>query len=145
MSKEMHISENGINLIREFEGLRLKAYKAIPSEKYYTIGYGHYGCDVTADMTITIQQAVSLLKKDLAKFEMNVNKYHIHYCWSQNEFDALVSFAFNIGSIDQLTNKGSRVKSVIAEKIPLYCKAGGKVLPGLVRRRAAEKELFMRS
>ena len=49
----MKISENGISLIKSFEGLRLKAYKAVSTEEYYTIGYGHYGADVAADMVIT--------------------------------------------------------------------------------------------
>lgn len=49
----MTTSKNGIDLIKQFEGCRLKAYKALPSEQYYTIGYGHYGADVTAGMTIS--------------------------------------------------------------------------------------------
>ena len=57
------------------------------------------------------------------------------YNWNQNEFDALVSFAYNIGSIDGLTASGSRSKEEIADKIQAYNKAGGKVLSGLIRRR----------
>ena len=65
----MKTSNKGINLIKSFEGLRLRAYKPVSTEKYYTIGYGHYGADVTANMVITETQAIEYLKKDLEKFE----------------------------------------------------------------------------
>ena len=70
-------------------------------------------------------------------------KYDVRYNWNQNEFDALASFAFNIGSIDQLTANGSRSKSVISNKLLEYNKAGGKVYAGLTRRRKAERDLFL--
>ena len=138
------ISVNGLNLIKSFEGCRLKAYKPVKTEKYYTIGYGHYGADVAPNAVITQYQAELFLLKDIARFCAAVNKYDHIYHWSQNEFDALVSFAFNIGNIDQLTAKGTRSKSVIADKILLYNKSGKKVLPGLVRRRIAERNLFVK-
>ena len=69
-------------------------------------------------------------------------RYNGTYRWNQNQFDALVSFAYNIGNIDQLTAGGKRSIAEISAKIPEYCHAGGKELAGLVRRRAAEKELF---
>lgn len=138
------ISVNGLNLIKSFEGCRLKAYKALSTEKYYTIGYGHYGADVLPTLRITQYQAELLLLKDLARFCAAVNKYDYKYRWSQNEFDALVSFAYNIGNIDQLTAKGTRSKAQIADKIPAYCKSGKKTIPGLVRRRAAERALFLK-
>lgn len=138
------ISVNGINLIKSFEGCRLKAYKPVKSEKYYTIGYGHYGADVAANLIISQYQAELLLLKDLGKFCAAVNKYDPIYRWTQNEFDALVSFAFNIGNIDQLTAKGTRSKAVIADKILAYNKSGKKTLPGLVRRRNAERALFIK-
>lgn len=138
------ISVNGLNLIKSFEGCRLKAYKAVKTEKYYTIGYGHYGADVLPNLAITQLQAELLLLHDLNRFCAAVNKYDHIYKWTQNEFDALVSFAFNIGSIDQLTAKGTRTKAQIAAKIPEYCKSGKKVLPGLVRRRTAERALFLK-
>lgn len=138
------ISINGLNLIKSFEGCRLKAYKPVKTEKYYTIGYGHYGADVGQNMTITQYQAELFLLKDIARFCAAVNKYDYIYHWSQNEFDALVSFAFNIGNIDQLTAKGTRTKAIIADKILLYNKSGKKVLPGLVRRRIAERTLFVK-
>ena len=137
----MKISEKGLELIKSFEGLRLTSYKAVSSEKYYTIGYGHYGSDVRKDMTITESQAEELLKKDVEKFENKVNKYS-NYNFNQNQFDALVSFAYNIGNIDQLTAKGTRTIEQISSHISLYVKAGGKTLAGLVKRREKEKELF---
>lgn len=137
----MKISSKGLDLIKSFEGCSLTAYKALPTEKYYTIGYGHYGPEVKNGAIISKEGAELLLKSDLAKFEDKVNKYG-KYNWSQNEFDALVSFAYNIGSIDQLTANGTRTKEQISEKILDYNRSGGVVIAGLTRRRKAEKELF---
>ena len=139
----MKTSDTGINLIKSFEGLRLKAYKAVPTEKYYTIGYGHYGADVKPDMVISKEYAEALLRLDLDKFERAVNSYERN--WNQNQFDALVSFAFNCGVANLKLLVTNRTNGQIATKIVLYNKAGGKVLKGLVRRRAAEQELFMRT
>lgn len=137
----MKISDMGLELIKSFEGLKLEAYKAVSTEKYFTIGYGHYGADVKAGMKITTEQADEYLKKDVEKFEDKVNKYS-KYNFNQNQFDALVSFAYNIGNIDQLTAKGTRTIAEISSHITLYVKSGGKTLAGLVKRRAKEKELF---
>ena len=63
----MITSNKGIELIKSFEGIRLVAYKAVPTEKYWTIGYGHYGADVTSGMAITVEQATELLRNDLKK------------------------------------------------------------------------------
>lgn len=138
----LNVSKNGLEMIKSFEGLRLKAYKCAPTEKYYTIGYGHYGADVKKDMSITEPQAEVLLKQDLAKAIKNVNAYNSKYNFNQNEFDALVSFAFNVGSINQLTALGTRNKKTIANKILQYTKSGGKVIKGLVTRRQKEYKLF---
>lgn len=139
----MHISDVGLKMITAHEGCRLQAYKPVAAEQYYTIGYGHYGPDVSKGMIITQAQAEQYLKKDIEKFEKLVRKYDNTYHWTQNEFDALVSFAYNVGSIDQLTSYGTRSKTVIANKIPAYNKGSGKVLVGLVKRRAAEQALFL--
>lgn len=136
----MKISNNGLAIIEKFEGCQLKAY--VCPAGVLTIGYGHTGSDVKPGMTITKEQAVELLKKDVAKFEKVVEKYNSTYKWNQNQFDALVSFAFNIGNIDQLTNNGKRSIAEISAKITAYNKAGGRVLTGLTKRRAAEKALF---
>lgn len=136
------LSNTGLILIKQFEGCRLKAYKPVKTEKYYTIGYGHYGADVTADMVITQEKADELLMRDCDKFVERVNKYMDKYNFNQNQFDALVSFAFNIGSIDKLTANGTRSIKTISDKILAYDHAGGKKLAGLTRRRKAEHELF---
>lgn len=138
----MELSENGLNLIKSFEGCKLKAYKCLPNEKYYTIGYGHYGSDVSKNMVISQQEADTLLKKDCERFVNHVNTYVKKYNFNQNQFDALVSFAFNIGNINQLTANGTRSISTISNKILEYNKSGGKVVQGLVSRRKKEKELF---
>lgn len=140
----MKISENGLNLIISFEGFCPKATKAVKTEKYYTIGYGHYGKDVDEKQTITKEEALLLLKKDMKRFEAKVMKYNNCYNFTQNEFDALVSFAYNVGNIDQLTAKGTRTKKEIADAMLLYIKSGGKVLNGLRKRRIRERELFLK-
>jgi GH24 family phage-related lysozyme (muramidase) len=142
----MKTSQNGIDLIKLFEGVRLVAYKCPAG--VWTIGVGHTGkvgkTPVSYGMTITNKQVDALLKADIQKFEKNVNKYNKKYHFNQNQYDALVSFAFYIGSIDQLTNKGKRSIEVIAEKMRLYCRANGKVLAGLLARRLAERKLFLK-
>ena len=108
----------------------------------WTIGYGHTS-GVKVGQVITQAQADAFLVSDVEKFEKKVNKYYEKYGWNQNEFDALVSFAFNIGNIDQLTANGTRSRAVIAEKMVRYNKAKGKVLAGLTKRRQAERKLFL--
>ena len=140
----MRISENGLNLIIAFEGFCPKATKAVKTEKYYTIGYGHYGKDVGEKQTITKEEALTLLKTDMKRFETKVMKYNNCYNFTQNEFDALVSFAYNVGNIDQLMAKGTRTKKEIADAMLLYIKSGGNVLDGLRKRRIRERELFLK-
>ena len=141
----MRISEKGLNLIKAFEGLRLEAY--LCPAKVWTIGYGHTGkvegLKIKKGLMISRRQANELLIDDLEKFEKKVMKYNKKYQWTQNEFDSLVSFAFNVGSIEQLTALGTRSKKTIADKIILYNKARGKVLTGLARRRELERALFL--
>ncbi len=136
----MRTSQNGINLIKQLEGCRLTAYKC--SAGVPTIGYGHTA-GVKMGQTITQVQAESYLKDDLMKYETKVMKYYDKYRFNQNEFDALVSFAYNVGSIDQLTAGGTRSRKVIAEKMLSYCKAAGKENTGLLRRRQKERALFL--
>ena len=139
----MKTSKKGIDLIISFEGFSKCACKCVPTEKYYTIGYGHYGKDVASDDTITKKAAIELLKKDLVSFEKKVDKYNNVYHFSQNEFDALVSFCYNVGNIDKLTVNGRRTKDEIADAMLRYTHSGGKELRGLVRRRTMERELFL--
>ena len=135
----MRISENGLNLIKSFEGCRLTAYKCPAG--VWTIGWGHTG-GVKPGQKITQAEADQMLVSDMAAYESKVNKYS-KYNWNQNEFDALTSFAYNVGSIDQLTANGTRSRAEIAAKITQYNKGGGKVLAGLTKRREAEKKLFL--
>lgn len=138
----MTTSKQGVELIKLFEGFRSKAYKAVSTEKYYTIGYGHYGADVKRGQTITTEQGEQILVNDLKKFEAKVNEYSSRYNFNQHEFDALVSFAYNIGSIDQLTDNGKRSRADIRAHWLKYNKSGDKVLKGLTTRRTKELELF---
>ena len=137
----MQIGQAGIDLIKQHEGCRLTAYRCPAG--VWTIGYGHTGSDVKEGLTITPVKAEKLLKSDLAKFEKHVQNFDSKYHWNQNEFDALVSFAFNVGSINQLTANKTRTKAQIAQAMLLYNKANGKVLPGLTKRRQAERQLFL--
>ena len=136
------INKSGLNLIKKYEGCRLNSY--ICPAGVLTIGYGHTGKDVKPNQTITKRKAISLLKKDLARFERHVQSYNYIYEWTDNEFSALVSFAYNIGNIDQLTAYGTRTRSQIRSAMLKYVKANGKTLAGLVKRRKAELKLFNR-
>ena len=138
----MKTSQRGINLIKQFEGVRLTAYKCPAG--VYTIGYGHTR-GVKRGMKITEEEASAFLTSDLLNSEKAVERYDSVYHWNQNEFDALVSFTFNCGATNlrALLRNGRRNRSQIAATLPLYRKAGGKVLKGLERRRAAEKALFL--
>lgn len=139
----MVTSEKGLNLIKSFEGVRLTAYRC-PAGKW-TIGYGHTK-GVKKGMYISEAVATHFLIQDVQRVEQLINSYDSIYHWKQNEFDALASFTFNCGSanLKRLLKYGSRTKSQIADAILLYNKANGKVLSGLVRRRNAERELFVK-
>lgn len=128
-----------LDLIKKYEGCRLTAY--LCPAGVWTIGYGHT-VGVTKGMKITKEKAQELLEKDVERFEKAVIHYDCVYGFTQNEFDALVSFAFNMGSITKLTDLGHRSRQAISAKIPEYCNAGGVKLPGLVKRRLEEQKLF---
>lgn len=140
------ISNYGLNLIKKFEGCRLSAYR--DSVGVVTIGYGWTksidGKPLTMGTTITQAKAESLLKEGIKSYEAKVNKYDNKYHWNQNQFDALVSFAYNLGNIDGLTANGTRSVSQIADKFLAYNKAGGRVLSDLTSRRKAERYLFIK-
>lgn len=137
------ISNAGTALIKQCEGCKLTAYRdkvGVP-----TIGYGHTS-GVHIGQVISQAQADAFLRQDLRRFEKYVNnpKYVPQtYQLNQNQFDALVSFAFNLGqkNLKSLCKKG-RTLAQIAQHIPNYKYAGGVVLPGLVQRRAREVALF---
>lgn len=137
------ISQNGLNLIKEFEGCRLTAYKCPAG--VWTIGYGHTG-GVTSGMKISQQKADEFLFSDCQKFVGYVNNpsyVPLTEQLNQNQFDALVSFAFNCGQGNLKTLCANRSLAQIADKLLLYNKGGGKVLAGLTRRRNRERELFL--
>lgn len=138
----MKCSEVGLNLIKSFEGLRLTTYADAGGT--LTIGYGHTR-NVRRNQKITIEQADAFLRADVVTAENAVNKWYNTYHFSQSEFDALVSFAFNLGTgnVNKLVANGTRSRKEIAEAIPRYCHCGGKKLAGLVKRREAEKALFL--
>ena len=130
----------GENLIKSYEGYRDTAYKAVPTEKYYTIGWGHYGADVRKGEKITKAQAQKLFEDDISKFVNAVNSLDLDL--NQNQFDALVSFCYNCGPGNLFKLVNGKSLSQISKDLLLYNKSGGKVLNGLVKRRRAEKALF---
>jgi GH24 family phage-related lysozyme (muramidase) len=139
------ISPTGIKLIKSFEGLSLTSY--LCPVGVLTIGYGHTG-NVLAGTKITEKEADALLKQDLIKFEQAVLNY-VTIDLNQNQFDALVSFCFNVGTqafkgstLVKRLNNGENPNIVAAEELPRWNKGDGKVLEGLSRRRSAEVELF---
>lgn len=141
----MKTSSKGLNLIKQFEGCRLTSYKCPAG--VWTIGYGHTS-GVTEGQSIAQEQAEIYLKEDLSRFEHYVNAYTSKYGYeiNQDQFDALVSFAYNAGpgNLDrQLLQKGKRPLELVKLYLPTTCiKARGKVLQGLVRRRVAEADLM---
>ncbi len=139
----MKISQEGIDLIKHFEGCELESYRC--SANVLTIGYGTTK-NVVEGMKISQHQAEELLMKDLEEFEEYVEDL-IDVPLEQNQFDALVAWTYNLGptnlktsTLRKVLNKGAY--DDVAEQIKRWNKANGKVLKGLVRRRNAEAELF---
>ncbi len=140
----MTINQDGVNLIKSFEGLYLDAY--LDPVGVWTIGYGHTE-GVYEGMTITEAEAEELLRKDLAEFEAAVSEA-VQVSLNDNQFSALVSFTFNLGAgslfestLLKLLNQGDFQGA--ADQFPRWNKAGGQELPGLTRRRKAERALFL--
>ncbi|WP_140921452.1 lysozyme [Limnobaculum xujianqingii] len=139
----METSQTGINLIKEFEGCRLKAY--VCPAGVLTIGYGHTD-QVKRGDEITISQAERYLRGDLVKFEADVSRL-VRVPLTQGQFDALVSFAYNVGSRALSTStllKKLNAQDYIgaAHEFQRWNKADGKVLDGLVKRRRMERRRF---
>ena len=137
-------SQAGIDLITSFEGCRLTAYQ--DSVGVWTIGYGHTS-GVYQGMTITEEEAIAFLRQDLKTAENAVNN-NVTYGINQNQFDALVSFTFNVGtgnftSSTLLKKLNAGDVNGAANEFDRWIYAGGQVLEGLVRRRAAEKQMFL--
>ena len=150
--------EAGIALIKSFESCRLTAYKALASEQYYTIGWGHYGADVKEGMRITQAEADALLMQDLKKYEDYLNTFLASngVFVNQSQYDALLSFTYNVGNVwassryPQFQLKtimingpqnysGERIRDAFTG----WNMSGGKVIEGLTRRRNAEADLFL--
>lgn len=139
----MHISQKGLDLIKSFEGLRLSAYKCPAG--VWTIGYGTTA-GVKPGQSITKERAEELLRDDVKRFEDQVLRL-VKVPLTQGQFDALVSFTYNLGAANlgnstllRLLNAGDYKGA--AAQFDRWTKAGGKELPGLVKRRAAERALF---
>ena len=140
----MKISKSGIDLIKSFETCRLIAYKALKSEQYYTIGWGHNGPDVKPNMVISQAQADRYLQQDLEKFENYVNQYCAKLNLNPNQFDALTSFTYNCGPGNLKKLIEGRTISQIADAMLNYNHSAGEVVAGLTKRRKAERELFIK-
>jgi lysozyme len=131
-------------LVRSSEGMRLKAYK--DSGGVLSIGYGHTGPDVKAGQTITMQQAEHLLATDIAEAAEAVNRLALP-C-AQGQFDALTDFVFNLGETAFANSTLLRKHQLgnftgAAQEFAKWVHAGGKVLPGLVKRRALEAAMYL--
>ena len=147
------LSQEGINLIKRFEGLRLEPYKCAAGVP--TIGYGNTfyenGKKVTLkDVAITENRAEDLLRNSLNKFEQYVDSYCIDTI-TQCQFDALVSFCFNLGPANlksstllKKVNTNPNDETIRAEFLK-WTKAGGRTLKGLVTRRTVEADLYFKS
>lgn len=146
----MKVSQKAIILIKHHEGVRNKPYKCPAG--LWTVGVGHLigdGKSLPADWnkTFTQEEIDGILKRDLSRFELGVSKMLPNVQLKQCEFDALVSFSFNLGlgtfqrsTIRQALLRGD--KTTAMESLVKYCKAGGKILKGLQNRRLDERRLF---
>lgn len=139
----MHTSQKGLDMIKSFEGLRLSAYKDVVG--VVTIGYGTTSGVKMGD-TLTKERAEELLREDVKRFEDQVLRL-VKVPLTQGQFDALTSFVYNLGpgnlsnsTLLRLLNAGDYKGA--AAQFDRWNKAGGKVLAGLARRRAAERALF---
>lgn len=141
----MKISKNGLEMIKNFEGLLLVASNKL--DGVWTVGYG---CTVGIKpyQRVTEKQAEEMLLREVSKHETYVNKYVNQLKLNQNQFDALVSFSYNCGGgnlknlVADKNGKATRDKETIAKKMLLYNKCNGKVMKGLANRRQKEHDLF---
>ena len=132
-------------VIKEAEGLRLEAY--LCPAGVWTIGYGHTGPDVWPGLVITEKWAEQLLEEDLKRFEAYVSGY-VRVDLTQDQFDALVSFTYNVGA--EAFKNSTLLRKLNAgdyegasKEFTRWNKSKGKVLPGLVKRREKERKLFV--
>ncbi len=142
----MNISKNGVDLIKQFEGLKLNAYKCPAG--IWTIGWGHTGKDVFKGLKINEKEAQIFLLNDL-KIHSSYIKKLTKVPLNQNQFDALVSFEYNIGysafknsTLLKLLNQ--KKYNLAADEFDKWIYANKKKLNGLINRRKKEKELFLK-
>ncbi len=137
----MKTSQNGINKIKKYENLKLKAYKCSAGKP--TIGYGHTK-EVYMGQTISKEKAEEFFREDLKGPERYVNEVNKNkkYNLNQNQFDSLVSFTYNAGPKKLKTLTQNRTKAQLPNGMKLYNKVGKKVIKGLVNRRQDEINLF---
>jgi len=144
----MKTSPNGLQLIRKYEGYKSTPYRCPAG--LYTVGYGHVignGLQLPDEWnrTFSLGEINALLERDLERFERGVLRYCPVYL-TQFQFDALVSFSFNLGlgvlQRSTLRQKINRGDADAAKVILKYNMAGGRVLKGLTNRRAAEYRMF---
>ena len=143
MNNDLKTSQEGISLIKSFEGCELTAYRC--SANVPTIGFGHTA-GVSDGDTCTQEEAENMLAEDLEEFEDYVKNY-VESELQQNEFDALVARTYNLGPANQKeSTMHKELNSGNFEEVPRQMKrwnrAGGEVLDGLIRRREAESRLF---
>lgn len=138
-----HVDQNGINLIKQFEGCRLTAYR-LEGEYNYSIGYGHTSPDILPNMTISQERADELLQMDLVKFEKYVKKYVTDIVLTQNRLNALTSYCYNRGvkGIQELANNSHTVKEY-ADNIVKLWGSKEKYKSALIKRRKKEQEMFL--
>ena len=141
----MKISNKGKDLIKKYEGCKLEAYKCPAG--IWTIGYGHTDGNVTSGTIISQEQADKLFNQDIKKFEKGIGQM-VKVLINQNQFDALVSFSFNLGlgalqNSTLLKKLNTKDYQGAANEFDRWVYGGGKKLEGLVRRRKEEKELFL--
>jgi lysozyme len=144
VNDELFYDHTGLELTAHAEGVKLTAYR--DSVGVLTIGVGHTGPDVFEGQTITYDEAMNLLAADVHAAEEGVKKY-VKVQLTQNQFDALVDFAFNLGvgslehsTLLRLVNLGDFLGA--SGEFQKWVTAGGHKLPGLVARRAEEAHLF---
>lgn len=125
----------------------MTAYKAVPTERYWTIGYGHYGAEVKPGQTITQTQAEVLLEQDVRPIEALLNRMNVNF--RQGQFDALVSWIYNLGAgnFNNSTMKKyimqRRKDEDITDQLVKWVSCWGKPLLGLKKRRVAEANLWL--
>lgn len=116
------ISEQGKDLIKRFEGLRLEAYKPVSSEANWTIGWGHCGPDVAQGSKISREEADRIFDKDIQYYVNAVNRVSFGFTPNQNQFDALCSFCYNLGP-GRLADFRGKSADTVAREMLAYNKA----------------------